>query len=149
MFQGQVESRDFLELRMYLLAVVQKHVEDYISSVSKDSYSEMFHIGEGSSGFAANAVEDLVKKAMNDFKQFRRSPSSAHSQGGIGALQIVERCACALNYLRRGNKLRIASFCEALMPSRSLIEHTSAEEIFETAAEALEQLMESLVEDES
>lgn len=148
-FQGQVESRDFLELRMYLLAVVQKHVEDFISTMSKDCYSETCNSEDGVGGFVSKAIEDLVKMAMNDFKQFRRSPSSANSQGGIAALQIAERCACALNYLRKRDKSRTASFCSALMPSPSLVEHTSPEEIFEAAVEALEQLVESLVEDES
>lgn len=146
-FHGQVETRDFKELRTYLLAVVQKHVEEFISSTCKGFYSEP--IGpDGEPSVMGKTLNDLVQMAMNDFKRFRRSASPANAHPAIAVLQIAERCACAMMYAAKGDKAAVAAFCEALMPVKDL-ETNSPEESFEAAAEALEQLAESLIDDES
>lgn len=148
-FHGQAESREFQDLRVYLLAVAQKHVEDFISFISKECNVPR-RKGDRTIWETNQAVDGLVRMAMGDFKRFRRSASNTPGQGGITALQIAERCACALPYFGVLKKPTVSSFCKALMlePASFGSEHEGEEETFEGAAGALEQLVDSLIDDE-
>lgn len=148
-FHGQAESRDFQELRVYLLAVAQKHTEDFISFISKESH--VARLQSDRTVWETNqAIDGLVRMAMGDFKRFRRSASNTPGQGGIAALQIAERCACALMYFGILKKPTVSAFCKALMLERasSGSEREGEEETFEGAAGALERLVDSLIDDE-
>lgn len=146
-FHGQTDSRDFQDLRMFLLAVAHKHVEDFVATTK-----ERRIVGsETVMSNTINAVNGLVRMAMSDFKRFRRSTTSSSGQGGITALQIAERCAFCLTSLGTINGDTISSFCHALLlkPASSLSQgQYETIHIFESAVEALEKLVDTLIDDE-
>lgn len=147
-FHGQTDSHDFHELRMFLLAVAHKHVEDFIVTATKERSS--VETGTIPSG-TINAVTGLVRMAMSDFKRFRRSTTTSSGQGGIMALQIAERCAFCLTCPGILNEDAISSFCHALLLKPTSLEsqgHWGTTHIFELAVEALENLVNALIDDE-
>lgn len=148
-FRNRTDSREFQELRVYLLAAAQKHLEDFISSISKESRIASLKSSTNVSG-TESSVNALARMAMGDFKRFRRSASNTPGQGGITALQISERCACAATFLAKQKHSGLLPFCNALLLTSTKSEegHECEEEIFEGAAGALEQLVSTLLDDE-
>lgn len=147
-FHGQTDSRDFQELRTFLLAVAHKHVEDFITTATKERASA----GPGAVVTdAIDSINELAKMAMSDFKRFRRSTTNSPSQGGVMALQIAERCAFCLTCFGTSNEEIIGSFCSALLlkPDSARSQgHSGSMHIFESAVDALEKLVDTLVDDE-
>lgn len=144
-FKGKTESRDFQELRVYLLAVAHKHVDDFISSTTKAAQEDPRLLRLDHSEMI-ESTKILIKIVMNDFKRFRRSSSPVPGQGGLKALQVADSCICAAGFLAKSKKSILSSFCQALMPASS---HNENEEeiIFETAVDALEKLVDTLIDD--
>lgn len=147
-FHSHSDSRDFQELRVYLLAASQKHLEDFISSVSKETQPSL----QSDLGFSEieSSLNALVRMAMGDFKRFRRSASNMPGQGGITALQVTERCACAATILTKRSPGVLLPFCNALLLTsmNSESEHEEDGGAAEGSTVALEQLVHTLLEDE-
>lgn len=148
-FIGQTTRQDFQHLRVYLLALAQKHVDDFVSSsmmkVKRDDSGK--HTKGESEMFSA--IESLISMAMGDFKRFRRASDDAGGQGGLRSLQIAESCVAALAMLNESNSSKVALFCKAMLPK---VETDNAAEedaeVFETVCCALEKLSENLLGDE-
>lgn len=143
-FSGQVDSQDFHDLRVYLLVVAHKHVDEFVQMMSKWSLEEPERSHKDVMEMVT-AVETLVRMAMYDFKRFRRASGEVAGRGGLKALQIGESCAAALPYLCQYDDVVIASFCKALLPAAANSVFNDNESTCETAVDALEKLVESLL----
>lgn len=148
-FIGQASNQDFQHLRVYLLALAQKHVDEFVlSSVTKMKREGNKRHAKGELEMFS-AVETLVSMAMGDFKRFRRASDDAGGQGGLRSLQIAESCVGALDVLNYGDGSMVASFCKAMLPKadrdNAIQEHA---EITEATCDALEKLVENLLGDE-
>lgn len=144
-FEGYANSQDFQELRVYLLSVAHKHLDDFVQSMSKWSVEDPEMRPVDVMGMVS-AVEMLVKTAMNDFKRFRRASGDA-AQGGLKALQIGESCAAALPLLCQTDDKVVTSFCKALLPDEASSVFDDEKGVCETAAMSLEKLVENLLSD--
>lgn len=144
-FRGQIDSRDFQELRTYLLAVAQKHVEDFITNTTKEDG----HLTLSSLTVMTGAINGLTRMAMGDFKRFRRCLSSSKGQNGLMALQIAEKCAYCLTLLGKLDIETVSSFCHALLlkPEASPVQWNQPD-VFDSAVDAIEKLADSLMQDE-
>lgn len=145
-FVGKTESQDFQEIRVYLLAVAQKHIDEFAGAMGKANHDESER-GEDDLLEMATAVESVAKTAMADFKRFRRASGDIGGQGGLKALQIGESCASALSLLCAENRPIVMSFCRAILPPATDSVFSDDEGTFETTASSLEKLVESLLED--
>lgn len=148
-FIGEASSQDFQHLRVYLLALAQKHVDEFVSSsVATMKRDDNKRHAKGKLEMFT-AVETLVSMAMGDFKRFRRASDDAGGQGGLRSLQIAESCVGALDILNNGDGSMVASFCKAMLPKadedNAIQKHA---EICETTCDALEKLVENLLGDE-
>lgn len=144
-FQGQTDSRDFQDLRSYLLAVALKHVDDFISLMSRENHAESANAAKE----ILDAVIGLVRMAMTDFKRFRRTTAPSLCQGGTMALRIAERCTFCLGLLRNKDSEMTLDFCHALLLKPECSQgRWSNGDVFESAVDALEKLIDSLLDDE-
>eukprot|EP00177_Eucheuma_denticulatum_P006860 GFKZ01012484.1.p1 GENE.GFKZ01012484.1~~GFKZ01012484.1.p1 ORF type:complete len:1447 (-),score=208.20 GFKZ01012484.1:97-4437(-) len=144
-FQGQTDSRDFQELRSYLLAAALKHVEDFISLMSRENHADSANAAKE----IFEAVSGLVRMAMSDFKRFRRTTAPSLCQGGMIALRIAERCTFCLALLRGKDSEITLGFCHALLLKPECSQgRWSTGDILESAVDALEKLIDSLMDDE-
>lgn len=143
-FSGQSETQDFQEFRIYLMSVAHRHVDEFVQTMSKWSLEEPEKTPQDIMEMAT-AVETLVRIAMNDFKNFRRASGEVAGQGGLKALQISESCAAALPLLCQNDDAFAASFCKAILPLTANSVFNNDCGTCETATNALEQLVESLL----
>lgn len=144
-FKGHRDSSEVQDLRVYLLAVAHKHFEDYVYSCSKRTHSNTER--EHDKASLMNSCKALVRIAMNDFKRFRRATPAVVGKGGIKALQICESCVSAMPHLANSDKATIASFCKSLAPISSAFEGRNEEAVFDTVVEAVEKLVDTLIDD--
>lgn len=142
-FVGQENCQDFQELRSYLISVAHKHLDDLIQAMSKWNLEEP-EVRRVDRLEMACATEALVRIAMSDFKRYRRASGDV-AHGGLRALQIGESCASALPLLCQHDDQIIGSFCRAILPSDASSVFDDEDDICETAATALEKLVENLL----
>lgn len=142
-FIGQENCQDFQELRSYLISVAHKHLDDLIQAMSKWNLEEP-EVQRADRLEMACATEALVRIAMSDFKRYRRASGDV-AHGGLRALQIGESCASVLPLLCQHDDQIIGSFCRAILPSNASSVFDDEEDVCETAATALEKLVENLL----
>ena len=145
-FSEHTESRDFQEVRVYLLTVVHKHIEDYVSLLSR--VPEEAPVEKSKRHLELiRATKVLVRTVMKDFRRFRRSSPDVPGQGGLKALLMAETCASAIMRLTGTSKQEVAEFCHALLTKPGMLDAGEEEEVFETATAALEKLTDTLLDD--
>lgn len=145
-FSGHADSQDFNELKSYLLVVAQKHIENFVLTFTKSSPDESPKT-ENELSNMSEAIETVVAIAMSEFKRYRRTSGNTPGHGGIKALSVAETCASALPFTSDGDVGAVVSFCKALLPPATSSVFDDNDSQFETAADALEKLVETLTDD--
>ncbi|PXF46357.1 Fanconi anemia group I protein-like [Gracilariopsis chorda] len=145
-FQSRTHSKEFQELRLYLLAVTKKHIENFSTVLSKPGHDKSF-AGEEKMNTLMRSVNVFVNIVMSDFKKFRRSSSDISRQGGLKALQAAESCTSVLPFIIRHKPKALSTFCKALTPVDSDFDNRTEATTLETAVELLEGLIDNLIED--
>eukprot|EP00178_Gracilaria_changii_P014400 TRINITY_DN405_c0_g1_i1.p1 TRINITY_DN405_c0_g1~~TRINITY_DN405_c0_g1_i1.p1 ORF type:complete len:1440 (-),score=228.56 TRINITY_DN405_c0_g1_i1:26-4345(-) len=145
-FKGKENDKELQELRVYLLSIAKKHIDDLISNSSKSPPEEKY-LSKRSFSVMMDSVTSYLRVVMGDFEKYKETTPIVAGQGGIHALQAAESCAMALSLGFRYEPKCLSAFCKALTPVTSEFDMRDASTLYETATELLEELIDALAED--
>ncbi|CAN8065972.1 unnamed protein product [Agarophyton chilense] len=146
MFKGKENMKELEELRVYLLSITKKHIDDFVSTALKHSKG-VTKSREQPFDDMMTSVNTFLRIVMKDFEKYRESPPTIPGQGGLNALQAAESCAIALELAVRYEPKCLSDFCKALSPVTSEFDMRDETTLYETAAELLEELVDALIDE--
>ncbi|KAI0564717.1 hypothetical protein FGB62_24g151 [Gracilaria domingensis] len=145
-FEGKWDTTELQELRMYLLSIAKKHIDDLVPRGTKSSHGGKM-LAKHAIASMMKPVNSFLRIVMADFEKYRESSPPMAGQGGLSALQAAESCAMAIAFGFRSEPKCLSDFCKALTPVDSDFDMRDETTLYDTATELWEEIVDALIDD--